>query len=58
MLTCLVADVIIALKRDLIIASPNISNCSINQLISNYRTSYDTIQRYKNQIQLGLSLLA
>jgi hypothetical protein len=29
MLTCLVADVIIALKRDLIIASPNISNCSI-----------------------------
>jgi hypothetical protein len=34
--TCLTADVIIALKRDLIIAGPDISNHSINQLASNY----------------------
>jgi hypothetical protein len=41
--TCLAADVIIALKRDPIVAGPDISNCSINQLASNYRTSYDTV---------------
>jgi hypothetical protein len=34
--TRLAADVIIAFKRDLIIAGPDISNCSINQLVSNY----------------------
>jgi hypothetical protein len=36
MFTCLVADVIIAFERDLIIAGPDIFNCSINQLASNY----------------------
>jgi hypothetical protein len=36
MLTCFAADVIIALKRDLIVAGPDIFNCSINQLVSNY----------------------
>jgi hypothetical protein len=56
--TRLAADVIIALKRDLIVAGPDISNYSINQLASNYRTSYDTVQRYKNRIQSGLSLPA
>jgi hypothetical protein len=56
--TRLAANVIIALKRDLIVAGLNISNCSINQLVSNYRTSYDIVQRYKNRIQSGLSLLA
>jgi hypothetical protein len=33
--TCLAADVIIAFKRDLIIAGPDIFNCSMNQLASN-----------------------
>jgi hypothetical protein len=41
--TCFAADVIIALERDLIVAGPDISNCSINQLASNYQTSYDTV---------------
>jgi transposase len=58
MLTRLAADVIIALERDLIVAGLDISNCSINQLASNYRTSYDTVRRHKNRIQSGLSLLA
>jgi transposase len=56
--TRLAADVIIALERDLIVAGPDISNCSMNQLASNYRTSYDTVRRHKNRIQSGLSLPA
>jgi hypothetical protein len=36
MLICFIANVIIALKHNLIIASLNIFNYSINQLISNY----------------------
>jgi hypothetical protein len=36
MFICLATDVIIAFERDYIIAGPDIFNCSINQLASNY----------------------
>jgi hypothetical protein len=50
MLTRLAADVIIVFKRDLIVAGLDIFNCSINQLASNYRTSYNIVRRHKNRI--------